>query len=89
MTNKEIPLRRNSLDAQASQAESLLRNPIFKQAFDTKYADIISLIETTTLDSTRESELKCLELVRQLQVLVDIKRTIMRPINSQQIANKT
>lgn len=81
-------LRRNSVDAQAQRAEALARNPEFRALFDSQRTEIVSSLEGLVLDGSRKAEETALELVRQLQTLVGMRRTLLWPVARAKMAEK-
>jgi hypothetical protein len=78
-------LRRGSLGAKAEKARRLAENPDIKRLFVETRESIIASIERITLDGSVERENAVLELVRQLQCMTELRRTMLRPIAQEQL----
>jgi hypothetical protein len=81
--------RRQSTEVRAARAATLLDDPAIREVFDTTRNQIMSDIEACKLDGSTAGDAYALELVRKLQALLDVKRTILRPLIAQQMTENT
>lgn len=80
---KSGPRRRASPEVKAERAVTALDNPAVREAFDVQRASIILEMERAVLDGSQKSADTALELVRQLQTLLELKRVMLRPVTTQ------
>jgi hypothetical protein len=73
-------LRRHSTEAQAEKASVLAANPEFQRLFAETRDELLRELEGFALDGTEARDRAALEVVRQLQVLLKMRKTLMRPI---------
>lgn len=78
LTRREA--KRNSPEVKAKRAAVLLDDPNLRLVFDEVRNRCIRDIECTRLDGSEAAERKMLELVRELQAVLEIKRTILQPL---------
>lgn len=74
-------LRRNSDEAKANKAAALANNPTFNEAFTAAREGFIGQLERLNLDGSVQAENKALEIVRQLQVLTEVRRKLLGPVS--------
>lgn len=74
--------KRHSLEVRAEQALQLANNPAFSAAFDKYRTSLISELERCTLDGSKKTERKALELVRKLQAAIGFKVEMAAPVRS-------
>lgn len=80
----EPKTRRNSdPEVAANRARTLAENPAYREQFDMVRNQLISDIETTILDGSREREDSILEYARQLQALTEVRRRMLEPLQEQ------
>ncbi|MFA5996167.1 MAG: hypothetical protein WC790_00370 [Candidatus Paceibacterota bacterium] len=77
--------KRQSPEVRAARAMTLLDNPELRATFDTVRSQLIADIEAFPLDGTDVNDMRALELVRRLQSLIAVKRTILMPVITEQI----
>lgn len=85
---QRLPLRRSSPEAKAARVATVLDGPDAREAFEAVRNNIIRDIEAATLDGSRASEEKVLELVRQLQCFVRFKLELIRPLINAKLKNR-
>lgn len=81
--------RRNSNAVKAARAATLLDSQHMRDVFEACRQNCIRDIESATLDGSQASELRVVELVRQLQSLLTVKRTILQPLVAEQMKKST
>ena len=76
MSNRDSPI------AHGIQAEQLLQNPAFNRAYDRLREQKISALETMQLTGTPETDAFAVATVRDLQALLNVRRTLLHELKA-------